>query len=124
MSDGSSSSSSSPEPVTLAQLDVILTQFREQMEQALAAHLSQAQHAQVATPVPSSAASAASVPIQNPLPATGSFHFTGLPSKVKLSPPSNFTGTRTINTDAWIFEMEQYLRICGVPEPQKVNVAS
>ena len=48
-----------------------------------------------------------------------------LPPKVKISPPSTFTGARSVNVDAWIFEVNQYLTLCGVStEEQRVAVAS
>ena len=49
---------------------------------------------------------------------------TPLPVKVKISPPSNFSGTREVNVDSWLFEMVQYLNACGVAEDQRVGVAS
>jgi hypothetical protein len=47
-----------------------------------------------------------------------------LPTKVKISAPSNFNGTREVNVDSWLFEMVQYLNACGVGENQRVTVAS
>jgi hypothetical protein len=43
---------------------------------------------------------------------------------VKISPPSNFTGARVSNVETWIFEMDQYLTVCGVNDERRVAVAS
>lgn len=48
-----------------------------------------------------------------------------LPSKVKVATPGTFTGNRTLNVDTWLFEMNQYLAVCGVTtDNQRIAVAS
>jgi Ty3 transposon capsid-like protein len=48
-----------------------------------------------------------------------------LPSKVKISPPSNYTGNRTVNVETWLFEMSQYLDTNNVTNStQRISVAS
>jgi len=96
-----------------------LTQILNQLQSGITQHLNQALAQHVASlSAPSSAASAA-----HPLPSAP-LHPANLPSKVKISPPSNFTGTRSVNVDAWLFEMMSYLDVCAVPDAQRLNVAS
>ena len=48
-----------------------------------------------------------------------------LGAKVKISTPANFNGARQVNVALWLFEMDQYLTLCGVFEDsQRVAVAS
>ena len=48
-----------------------------------------------------------------------------LPSKVKLSPPSNYTGDRNVNVETWLFEINQYLDTSSVNlASQRIAVAS
>lgn len=50
---------------------------------------------------------------------------TVLPPKVKISTPSNFTGSRSFNVVSWLFEMNQYLTLCAVTsDVQQIAVAS
>jgi hypothetical protein len=48
-----------------------------------------------------------------------------LGAKVKISTPANFNGARQVNVALWLFEMDQYLTLCGVlDDSQRVAVAS
>lgn len=96
----------------MAQLNQILNQLQSGITQ----HLNQAlaQHVASSSSSSSSSHSSPSIPL----------HPASLPSKVKISPPSNFTGTRSVNVDAWLFEMMSYLDVCAVPDAQRLNVAS
>ena len=48
-----------------------------------------------------------------------------LGAKVKISTPANFNGARQVNVALWLFEMDQYLTLCGVLDgSQRVAVAS
>jgi hypothetical protein len=102
-------------PVTMEQLTHILEDFQagitQHVHQALAQHLS--------TPSVSSSSSSASHPF-----SSAPLHSGSLPTKVKISTPSNFTGNRAVNVDAWLFEMNQYLAVCAVSEDQRLAVAS
>jgi len=102
----------------MEQLEQILHSFQNtfarQVNQTLAQHLPP-------PPVTSNSSSSShpsSVPSHLP---SGSV---SLPAKVKISTPSNFTGTRTVNAEAWLFEMNQYLTVCNVSDEQRVAVAS
>jgi hypothetical protein len=45
--------------------------------------------------------------------------------RVKISPPSTFTGARSLNVENWLNEMKHYLTLCGVlGEEQQVAVAA
>src|ERR1700730_15071467 len=37
-----------------------------------------------------------------------------LGAKVKISTPANFNGARQVKVALWLFEMDQYLTLCGV----------
>lgn len=105
------------EPVTMSQLNQILNQLQSGLTQ----HISQAVAQHVASiPASSSSSSSASSHPPPPIP----LHSSSLSSKVKISPPSNFTGTRSVNVDAWLFEMVSYLDVCSVPDAQRLSVAS
>ena len=118
----SSSSSSSHQhvdpPVTTKELNQILQSFANQIFASLAAQLPSVS--------PGSAASVAAATAQpsNTVQSTGLTSPTiSLPSKVKISPPSNFTGnSNETNVDSWLFEMEQYLDTTGVPDHLRINV--
>src|SRR4051794_29112809 len=105
MDPNDAASSSLPpgtQPVTLPQLETILAR----LETGITQHVQQAidQRLPVRSAASSAAAAAASAATGNSVPASpnplGSRY---LPSKVKLSTPSNFSGSRTVNVDAWIF---------------------
>ena len=123
-----SSTSSSHEhvatPVTAQEVNQMLQSFAthqsNQMQQMFARFAAQL------PPASTSAASAAASTVQAPNPIHGAGPATSsnpLPSKVKISPPSNFTGNNNdINVDSWLFEMVQYLDTTGVADHQRINV--
>lgn len=48
-----------------------------------------------------------------------------LPKSVKVSAPSTYNGSRSINLETWFFEMYQYFNLCGVnDEQQRIALAS
>ena len=123
----SSSSSSSHEqgarPVTALEVSQMLQSFATHQTNTMQQML--ARFAAQMSPVSSSAPSAAASTAQqhNPNHVSGPASAFPLPSKVKISPPSNFTGNNNdINVDSWLFEMVQYLDTTGVADHQRINV--
>jgi hypothetical protein len=129
-------------PITVNQMNHMMgqmfQQFARQQEQTIQQQVQAAvetavQHVQhhMFTSPPSAAAAAASTASPNPSPSSGLARanpivpLVSLPPKVKISAPSNFTGTRVVNVNSWIFERNQYLVLCGVTaDDQRVAVAT
>ena len=108
-------SSSSDGPVTANQFNQMAHMVQQMMNhqtQQIQQQSQQMQQIISALPLRSSAvpATAASAQSSNPIFSSGpSTSSNALPQKVKISAPSNFSGTRDINVDSWLFETVNFL---------------
>lgn len=110
--------------ITSVQLEQILSGFARSQQENIQLQFNQLQSLINSS---SSSSHASSPPTSSSLsssPSNMASHSSNLPSRVKISAPSNFTGKGLSNIDYWIFEMNQYLNVCGVPDSQKLLIAS
>lgn len=127
-------------PITLVQMNNMMAQMLEELsrqqqeviqKQVQAAVHSAVVHLQQQLPASSSSSSSTSSSgsgstsdSTNPIYVAPT-PVAALPSKVKVAAPGTFTGNRTLNVDTWLFEMNQYLAVCGVTtDNQRIAVAS
>jgi hypothetical protein len=137
----SSSNSPVPVPVVSANSNVItnnqmnqmlsmmqqMMQAQQQVFQALQAKMIPSNNPFVPSPSPTSVPLSASVVASSPNihQHTSSAPLLPISSKVKISPPSHYTGNRNVNVETWLFEMNQYLDITSVTKSsQRISVAS
>lgn len=103
-------------PINASQLNHILTEFARVQQDSLQRQLSQLQAAFSAHRAePQAPAASSNSPSCLP---------SALPAKVKYAAPSTFTGKGLTNVEYWIFEMERYLDLVGVPDDRKLDVGS
>jgi hypothetical protein len=88
--------------------------IQQQVHVAVEHAVRQVQQQFVPTPImTTSAASAAATASPSPGSVRSHNMPTSLPPKVKISTPSNFTGSRSFNVVSWLFEMNRYLTLCS-----------
>jgi len=138
----SPSSRPSDTPITLSQVNGLMNSamgqmleelarqqregIQQQVQAAVQAAVHQFQQHQQQPQVPSSSsASSSSSSAANLVNSSSLSSLGSLPSMVKVAAPGNFTGAQNINVDTWLFEMNQYLTVCGVlTDEQRIAVAS
>jgi hypothetical protein len=124
-------------PVTLSQMtNILATMLREFQTTTLPAQVALAvQNAMrntepspqlpSSTALPTAPSPTATPNLGNSFTSTPTINAANLGAKVKISTPANFTGARQVNVSSWLFEMDQYLTLCGVfLDSQRVAVAS
>jgi hypothetical protein len=100
---------------------------QQQVFQTLQAKMAPPNNTFVSSPSPTSVplSASAAAPSTNTQQHTSSTPLFSISSKVKISPPSHYTGNRNVNVETWLFEMNQYLDTTNVTNSsQRISVAS
>lgn len=120
-----SSSSNADAPVSHHQMQDMLNTIHTQTQAMIQQSIQQAFRS-FQQPQAHSAASPAAQPTSSPSHHGGvgpQSSFLAV-NRVKISPPSSFSGSRQSLASTWIFEMENYLDACAVVEEQRITVAT
>jgi len=95
--------------------------IQQQQQQTVAREVRAALQSQVRDSVPINS----QVPPSLPSPSFPLSAESIMPAAVRVAPPSTYNGLRQVNVETWLFEVFQYLTLCGVKEDeQRIALAS